>query len=212
MTQDSVAKENSSRSKIPDSGNRTEFLEGGGARDIQPCNGRCDLMPLDVIAELIAGAEFIKKDALINIFNLSEYQAMHKILCLIDNYIYKGNVNALFESVIVFVFQNYATRSINESNFERVVSETLSTGVLDLSHRYREGAEKYAERNWEKGIPTKSFLDSAVRHLLKWYRQDAEENHASAFMWNIVGAIWTHIHKPECIGEMPFMLVEPDKE
>jgi hypothetical protein len=88
----------------------------------------------------------------------------------------------------------------------------MSTAILDLSKRYREGAEKYAERNWEKGIPIKSCLDSGIRHLLKWHRGDSDENHASAFMWNIIGAIWMHTYKPNCIGEMPFLLVTPDKK
>ena len=35
---------------IKDSGNRTEY-ETGAVRDIQEGKGRCDLMPLDVVAE-----------------------------------------------------------------------------------------------------------------------------------------------------------------
>ena len=32
-----------------------------------------------------------------------------------------------------------------------------------LMHRYREGAEKYGENNWMKGMTTSVFYDSAQR-------------------------------------------------
>ena len=38
-------------SEIKDSGNRTEFSTGA-VRDIQDDKGRCDLLPLDVVADL----------------------------------------------------------------------------------------------------------------------------------------------------------------
>ena len=38
-------------SEIKDSGNRTEFGTGA-VRDIQDDKGRCDLLPLDVVADL----------------------------------------------------------------------------------------------------------------------------------------------------------------
>ena len=187
-----------------DTGNRTELISGGGMRDINPENGRCDLMPLDIVSDIIGIANYIPKDVIIGYFEIAEHQAVGKILNLVNDYIYRGNANALLESVVVFAIQNYATKNITTDNFNDVLSATLSSAILDLSHRYREGAEKYAERNWEKGIPIKSFIDSGVRHLLKWCRLDTDENHASAFMWNMIGAVWTHAHKPECIGEMPF--------
>lgn len=36
------------------------------------------------------------------------------------------------------------------------------------------GAQKYAERNWEKGLGLSSTFDSTMRHLTAWY-QDREE-------------------------------------
>lgn len=187
-----------------DTGNRTELLDGGGLRDICPENGRCDLMPLDIVSDIIGIANYIPRDVITNYFEITEHQAVCRILSYINNYIYSGNASLLIEAMLIFIPHCYATRSISESQFDEVLSETLSSAILDLSHRYREGAEKYAERNWEKGIPIKSFIDSGVRHLMKWYRKDIDENHASAFMWNMVGAVWTQAHKPEYIGEMPF--------
>lgn len=38
---------------IKDSGERHQFFEGGGVRDIQKGKGRCDLIPLDVVADYL---------------------------------------------------------------------------------------------------------------------------------------------------------------
>jgi len=65
------------------------------------------------------------------------------------------------------------------------------TAWLELAKHFEEGAKKYDENNWKKGIPVKNYIDSAVRHFLKWRRGDSDENHSIAFMWNIVCCIWT---------------------
>lgn len=71
------------------------------------------------------------------------------------------------------------------------------TMFLEVSKHFEEGAKKYGEYNWQKGIPTHCYVDSAVRHYLKWLRGDKDEPHDRAFVWNILCCIWTCIHKPE---------------
>ena len=68
---------------------------------------------------------------------------------------------------------------------------------LELAIHFEDGAVKYGENNWQKGIPVNCYIDSAVRHYLKYLRGDNDEPHDRAFVWNIVCAIWTCIHKPE---------------
>lgn len=69
--------------------------------------------------------------------------------------------------------------------------------LLELSIHFEEGAIKYGEYNWQKGIPYSRYIDSAVRHYLKFLRNDTDERHDRAFMWNIVCLIWTVENKPE---------------
>ena len=71
------------------------------------------------------------------------------------------------------------------------------TALLETSIHYEEGAKKYEERNWEKGITVYCYIDSAVRHCLKYYRGDTDERHDRAFCWNLLGALWTIKNKPE---------------
>ena len=72
-----------------------------------------------------------------------------------------------------------------------------STILLEVSKHFEEGAKKYGENNWQKGIPVKCYIDSAIRHYLKYIRGDQDEPHDRAFCWNIMCAIWTCKNKPE---------------
>lgn len=71
------------------------------------------------------------------------------------------------------------------------------TLLLEVSKHFEEGAKKYGEYNWQKGIPTHCYVDSAVRHYLKHLRGDTDEPHDRAFCWNLICCIWTCLNKPE---------------
>lgn len=151
-------------SEIKDSGERREF-ETGAVRDIQEGKGRCDLMPLDVVAD------YLTCEGKPNVI-------LHCIHCFQTD----GDWNHLF-----FALDDFNANCWNNNR----------TMLLELAKHFEDGARKYGERNWEKGIPVRCYIDSAVRHYLKWLRGDTDEPHARAFCWNIMCAIWTCKHKPE---------------
>jgi hypothetical protein len=68
--------------------------------------------------------------------------------------------------------------------------EDYPTMILEVSKHFEEGAAKYGENNWQKGIPVHCYIDSAVRRYLKWLRGDKDEPHDRAFVWNIMCCIW----------------------
>jgi len=63
--------------------------------------------------------------------------------------------------------------------------------MRQLAVHYEAGCKKYGDRNWEKGQPLMSYLDSAYRHLEKLKGGHTDENHAIAVVWNIFGYIQT---------------------
>lgn len=71
------------------------------------------------------------------------------------------------------------------------VYHDAKTMFLEVAKHFEEGAKKYGEHNWQKGIPANCYIDSAVRHYLKWLRGDKDEPHDRAFVWNILCCIWT---------------------
>lgn len=60
---------------------------------------------------------------------------------------------------------------------------------------YERGAEKYAERNWEKGQPLSRYLDSALRHLFQHLEGYRDEDHLAQAAWNV----FSMIHTEECV-------------
>lgn len=142
---------------IKDSGNRTEF-ETGAVRDMREGKGRCDLMPLDVIADVL-------RDPIIT--EIAKYQ---------DDKDVKHLYNALLNVPQSEVFPD------------------VYTMFLEVAKHFEAGCKKYGEDNWRKGIPAKCYIDSAVRHYLKFLRGDKDEPHDRAFIWNILCCIWTVKH------------------
>lgn len=64
------------------------------------------------------------------------------------------------------------------------------TMLLEVAIHFEEGAKKYGDHNWQKGIPVSCYLDSAIRHYLKYRRGDNDEPHDRAFAWNLMCCIW----------------------
>lgn len=53
------------------------------------------------------------------------------------------------------------------------------------------GAQKYAERNWEKaGSPEEleRMKASAFRHFMQWFAGETDEDHAAAVFFNLLAA------------------------
>lgn len=160
---------------IKDSGNRREF-ETGAVRDIQEGKGRCDLLPLDVIADIYE-------------FCYGQTEEVDVFSC-IYNFMKTNNTRFLIKALAGF------------GHFE-----AWSDMFLEVAIHFEEGAKKYGENNWQKGIPTHCYIDSAVRHYLKWLRGDKDEPHDRAFCWNILCCIWTCTHKPE-LNDFPVKEVD----
>ena len=72
---------------------------------------------------------------------------------LIEKYIRKGNITYLCAAIENFSNQHFGN---------------IYTAMLEVAKHYEDGAKKYAERNWEQGIPLHCYIDSGVRHYLKF--------------------------------------------
>jgi hypothetical protein len=53
-----------------------------------------------------------------------------------------------------------------------------------VGHWLRLGAAKYAERNWERGMPFTRCLASLKRHLMKFQQGKRDEDHLAAIIFN----------------------------
>ena len=112
--------------------------------------------------------------------------------------LYEGDCYGIF-GAMEELYRHGRTDGIIESlrYFINEEFEDYETAILELSIHYQEGAQKYEARNWEKGIPISSFVDSGIRHLMKHSRGDQDERHDRAFVWNMVCLLWTLQNHPE---------------
>lgn len=62
---------------------------------------------------------------------------------------------------------------------------------------YEKGAKKYADRNWEKGMPHTRYLDSAIRHLNQYLQGDTDEDHLGHAAWNVFAIMHMQETHPE---------------
>ena len=139
---------------IKDSGDRRTF-DTGAVRDMQEGKGRCDLMPLQVVARLL------------------DVRTGDYIVKAIAAFIEKQDTKCLYAALLSF--SHLAFRG------------QIETMILDTAKHFEEGAKKYGENNWQKGLPVNCY---ALRHYYKWRRGDKDENHDRAFVWNIMCCIW----------------------
>lgn len=93
-------------------------------------------------------------------------------------------------------------RAAGKGRFDLIPSVPL----LRLARHYENGARKYTDRNWEKGLPLSGFIDSAFRHLVLFMGGDRTEDHLAALLWNVFG----FIHTDEMIrsGRLPVELAD----
>lgn len=153
---------------ILDSGDRTRF-ESGAVRDLREGKGRCDLMPLDVVGSYLSV-----------VWDRIEYTTTSVVFKELDAFQRDGSVDHLYEAILYSnVFGNHFTM------------------LLEVAKHFEEGCKKYGDDNWKKGIPARCYIDSAIRHYLKFLRGDKDEPHDRAFIWNLMCCIWTCKHKPE---------------
>lgn len=74
--------------------------------------------------------------------------------------------------------------------FTALYHNQMETLLLETAVHFEQGAKKYGPDNWRKSIPVWCYIDSAVRHYMKWLRGDNNERHDRAFCWNLMCCIW----------------------
>ena len=150
---------------IKDSGDRTLF-ESGAVRDMAEGKGRMDLMPIESVCKL-----FSDNDRVLDCFKNYKHTQdpiwfLNAIECFVDKY-----------------WENYPDDKPGTRGFFPPV-------LLDVAIHYEQGAKKYGENNWQKGIPLSSYIDSAMRHYFKHCSGMIDEHHNRAFVWNMLCAYW----------------------
>lgn len=132
----------------------------GAVRDRAEGKGRCDLLPLNVVSSYLKTSGADIKEV--------------NIIACIDRFQETKDVVYLYSAICI------------ASEYW----DSLYSMLLDVAKHFEDGARKYSPDNWRRGIPIYCYIDSAVRHFLKWRRGDDDEPHDRAFIWNLMCCIW----------------------
>lgn len=136
-------------------------FETGAVRDITPGKGMPHLMPLGIVSWIVNDDDFFVCDP---------------VLMALDDFLRTGRVTDLGRAI---------------KHFCRKRDISVPMMMIEVSKHFENGAKKYGVDNWKKGIPESSYVDSAVRHYLKWLDGWTDEPHDRAFVWNCICLWWT---------------------
>lgn len=176
-------------------GEKAQF-DSGAIRYTKTGKGRYDLIPGDVIADIIGYA--------IDLFEYNNTVTVSK--ADIIAVAYRGEVEDRFKNTIInLVIQYYSPADVIQNDMGLPAAEGtivsfidgMANMLKDLAIHYENGAEKYGVDNWKKGIPVVggdrggSFMDSAMRHLAQYLIGLTDEPHQISCIWNCVCGLWT---------------------
>lgn len=166
----------------------TEAFWGDGAIRYNKNKGRYDLIPWDVVERLI---RVIERRPVRN-STFSDIDIVDAI-----------RAQEIRAAILMITGRVYLERKPDDVN--TVTSDELKMALYkmlgDLAIHFQKGAEKYGERNCEKGIPLWSFLDSGFRHTMQFLQGMTDEPHHISAIWNFVMADWTMNNHPEWCDE-----------
>lgn len=92
-------------------------------------------------------------------------------------------------------FKTGATRSAdaNGTRFDLI----HPVAMLAVARTYAEGAAKYGDVNWERGMPVGDLLNHALRHIFMYLAGDRTEPHLPHAAWGVMAAIASDTLWPE---------------
>lgn len=191
---------------LKDSGDRREF-DTGAVRDMAEGKGRMDLIPWGIALGIRTCMHYhydcygqnMDIESILNCFSDIEFHlnnADSQILkekfelaaarWIMHHYYYAAD-NIPFETSVDF---RGSDGIISYDTIDRI----WATAMMDVAKHFEDGAKKYSDNNWRKGIPLWCFFDSGSRHLMKYILNWDDEPHDRAVLWNLMCGAWTVTH------------------
>lgn len=136
-------------------------FESGAVRDMSDGKGYPVLMPLMVIGGWLHEPMFCEFEQLEEYMTINDWGEAIRTI---------GKIQEKFRSKAY----------VNRTAF-----------LIALSKHFENGMMKYSRDNWKKGIPYESYINSAIRHYVKWLDGFDDEDHAAAFLWNLSALEWS---------------------
>lgn len=187
---------------LKDSGDRREF-DTGAVRDMAEGKGRMDLIPWDVALNIrdCMMRHYSKHKIEIPINDvLDRFATIEYLLNGGTKLILPENFEIAAAAWIMFEYYYYGAETSGTTIdadghiTKECIDRIWASAMMDLAKHFEDGAKKYGDNNWRKGIPTWCYFDSASRHLMKFILGWDDEPHDRAVLWNLMCGAWTSRH------------------
>jgi hypothetical protein len=87
----------------------------------------------------------------------------------------------------------FGTGAVRSDTFEAFRYDLVSPiGLREVAKACAEGAQKYSDFNWERGMPVHDLLNHALAHVYQFLAGDRSEPHLGHAAWNLLAAIHSH--------------------
>lgn len=148
------------------------FESGAQRKDDLPA--RYDLIPAEVL-QLI---NEIETPLILNNIEQHKHLTLHLFFHAIEAYIIGNNAMYAFKGLmgIISIIKN---KQISEVIGKNIIKSMLATTL-------HEGAEKYGDRNWEKGLPEYNLKNHALSHIYNYMEDDISERHLEHALCNLM--------------------------
>jgi hypothetical protein len=92
----------------------------------------------------------------------------------------------------------FSTGAVRSSDAEATRYDLISPiGLEAVARACAEGAAKYSDYNWERGMPVHDLLNHALRHVYRYLGGDRNEDHLGHAAWGLLAAIHSEALWPE---------------
>lgn len=83
--------------------------------------------------------------------------------------------------------EDFAGGAVRDTDDEKPRYDLIPpTALKRLAMHYANGAKKYTEHNWTKGIPVSRCMASLMRHVFQFAMGDEDEDHAASIIFNVM--------------------------
>lgn len=96
------------------------------------------------------------------------------------------------------VTSKFGTGAVRSDTCEQYRYDLITPiGLREVARTCAEGAAKYDDYNWEKGMPVHDLLNHAIAHVYQFLAGDRSEPHLPHAAWNLLAAIHSDQLWPE---------------
>ena len=184
---------------------KLEDFGTGAKREDKTGKGRYDLIPGDIMSDFedFAWEEYFKLGTTTCSPTDVSRSAYFDDWTNVDLY-----YDFMFNVVSLFFVPSVDREECEDDNGEisyEITWDGFRAGLYNmrnaLAKHYEAGAAVHGVDNWKKGLPIYGserggcFLDSMRRHTDQALQGKVDEPHATAAIWNAIGAIWTLKHR-----------------